>query len=388
MPRTRQVSMVDKSMDAQPRKGQGTRRKSASAGLALAGSAKSSGAKGSSRKIGAFVKSSGKTNRAKMVAGSHATRKAGTVATVAGWIQAVPQTQWPIPLGAEPSITPTILLNAIMMWLTENRARQVSPKIDEKNMGSSAKAFREYALQLSKLESCFTLAGIITRTTAEELIEPRDEHKAQQTGKGIWYYVSKEAVRVLLAFQKTAAEVYKESGIDAPLLQTLVTRIADTVVKKIAVCLHRIQCSDQDDERTLSVEEMEDATNIGGYLLDHVMETWKCALQKSQVENARKVLDLVRRKGWSVFSAGECIRSLKGRHIPNVEVLNKALEVLMEHGYIRSLSLRGKNGRSMVRYELNPVFVQGRMDTRTSKVCDKGRRLCPSGSCRKLQARG
>lgn len=310
-----------------------------------------------------------------MVAGSRTTRQAGTVATVAGWTT-------PIPFAAESNTQPSRffnIVNPIREWLEKawfEKSREGEPRI-------SVEAFGEHALQFSELEKSLAVAAHFTRTVADALAEAEDQHGTLQEGVG--FSLTKEAKQIWLAYQDSVAKTHEGK---APVLQALLLRIADIAVGKIAACFHVIRFLGRNDERVVSAEEMVQAMKIGDILLDHALETWESTLQKRQAEQAEKVLDLVRREGWTVFSAGDCAHFLKGRLFPSIEPLNETLDILVEHGYIRPLSLKGKNGRSMVRYELNPVLVQGRMDTRISKVCDKGRRLCPSGSCRKLQARG
>ena len=80
--------------------------------------------------------------------------------------------------------------------------------------------------------------------------------------------------------------------------------------------------------------------------------------QDTPEETARKVLGLVTRKSWSVFSARDCYQLLKGQPpFRTMKPLKEALETLIERGYIRTVSVKGRNGRAMKRYELNPALV-------------------------------
>ena len=102
------------------------------------------------------------------------------------------------------------------------------------------------------------------------------------------------------------------------------------------------------------------ALELGDVLIKHAQEAWS-KLKKAQSEAPEKVLALVLRKGWTVFSARDCYQSLR-RQLPfySMKPVNRAIASLMEYGCIRPISMKGKNGRAMVRYELNPAPQQSR----------------------------
>ena len=112
---------------------------------------------------------------------------------------------------------------------------------------------------------------------------------------------------------------------------------------------------------------MEQALALGDLLFEHAKAAFGLMLQASPAEAAGKVLDLVTRNSWSVFSARECFQSLRGQALfRTMKPLNTALEALIEHGYIRTITVKGKRGRAMERFELNPAVAN------TSNAGDAG----------------
>ena len=147
-------------------------------------------------------------------------------------------------------------------------------------------------------------------------------------------------------------------GLDTS-LQEWTTRLASDFVGRIAALFHLVACADPRTDLVISSEEMEQALSLGDLLFEHARAAFGLMLQNSPEETASKVLDLVTRNNWSVFSARECFQSLRGQALfRTMKPLNSALEALMEHGYIRTISVPGKSGKLMERFELNPAVVQ------------------------------
>lgn len=128
---------------------------------------------------------------------------------------------------------------------------------------------------------------------------------------------------------------------------------------EIAMLFHFMSYSCPQNRLVISAEDMARALELGDVLIEHAQEAWS-KLKKAQSEAPRKVLALVLRKGWPVFSARDCYQSLR-RQLPfySMKPMNKALATLMKYGCIHPISMKGKNGRAMVRYELTPAPQQG-----------------------------
>lgn len=173
------------------------------------------------------------------------------------------------------------------------------------------------------------------------------------------FTLSQGAGRMLVVFQDKVTRLCLENEFNAS-LQDWIIRVARDVMVEIALLFHLMASSDPRNRGVVSADAMARALELGDVLIKHAQEAWS-KLKQSQSEAPEKVLDLVLRKGWTVFSARDCYQSLK-RQLPfySITPVNKALATLMEYGCIRPISMKGKNGRAMVRYELNPAPQQGR----------------------------
>lgn len=167
-------------------------------------------------------------------------------------------------------------------------------------------------------------------------------------------------------YQKRADRLCQ--GLAAP-MQEWTTIFASDVVGRIAALFHLVSCDNPRTNLVISAEEMAQALALGDLLFEHARAAFALMLQDNPEDSARKVLDAVSSSGWSVFSARECFQSLKGQGcFRTMKPLNTALEALIEHGYIRTISVPGKSGRPMVRYELNPAVVQTQSNSGTAAV--------------------
>lgn len=167
-------------------------------------------------------------------------------------------------------------------------------------------------------------------------------------------------------YQKRADRLCQ--GLAAP-MQEWTTIFASDVVGRIAALFHLVSCDNPRTNLVISADEMAQALSLGDILFEHAKAAFALMLQDNPEDSARKVLDAVSSSGWSVFSARECFQSLKGQGcFRTMKPLNTALEALIEHGYIRTISVPGKSGRPMVRYELNPAVVQTQSNSGTAAV--------------------
>lgn len=171
------------------------------------------------------------------------------------------------------------------------------------------------------------------------------------------FNLSQGAERMLVVFQDKVTRLCLENEFNAS-LQDWIIRVARDVMVEIALLFHLMASSDPRNRRVVSADAMARALELGDVLIKHAQEAWS-KLKKAQSEAPEKVLALVLRKGWTVFSARDCYQSLK-RQLPfySITPVNKALATLMEYGCIRPISMKGKNGRAMVRYELTPAPQQ------------------------------
>ena len=171
------------------------------------------------------------------------------------------------------------------------------------------------------------------------------------------FNLSQGAERMLVVFQDKVTRLCLEKEFNAS-LQDWIIRVARDVMVEIAMLFHLMASSDPQNRLVISAEDMARALELGDVLIKHAQEAWS-KLKQSQSKAPRKVLDLVLRKGWTAFSARDCYQSLRRQLLfYSMKPVNKALATLMEYGCIRPISMKGKNGRAMVRYELTPAPQQ------------------------------
>lgn len=196
-----------------------------------------------------------------------------------------------------------------------------------------------------------------------------------EPGEAVTLTLSSDAELMWLDYQDRAER--RCQGLDAP-MQEWTIRFASEVVGRIAALFHLLSCADPKNDRTISSEQMAQALTLGDLLFEHAKAAFRLMRQDTPEETARKVLGLVTRKSWSVFSARDCYQLLKGQPpFRTMKPLNEALETLIEHGYIRTVSAKGRNGRAMKRYELNPAVVIKQEEAQATAALDRGGLTAP-----------
>lgn len=191
-----------------------------------------------------------------------------------------------------------------------------------------------------------------------------------EPGEAITLTLSSDAELMWLDYQDKAER--RCQGLDAP-MQEWTIRFASEVVGRIAALFHLLSCADPKNDRTISSEQMAQALTLGDLLFEHAKAAFRLMRQDTPEETAGKVLGLVTRKSWSLFSARDCYQLLKGQPpFRTMKPLNEALETLIERGYIRTVSVEGKNGRAMKRYELNPAVVIKQEEAQATAALDRG----------------
>lgn len=191
-----------------------------------------------------------------------------------------------------------------------------------------------------------------------------------EPGEAITLTLSSDAELMWLDYQDKAER--RCQGLDAP-MQEWTIRFASEVVGRIAALFHLLSCADPKNDRTISSEQMAQALTLGDLLFEHAKAAFRLMRQDTPEETAGKVLGLVTRKSWSLFSARDCYQLLKGQPpFRTMKPLNEALETLIERGYIRTVSVEGKNGRAMKRYELNPAVVIKQEEAQAADALDRG----------------
>lgn len=199
-----------------------------------------------------------------------------------------------------------------------------------------------------------------------------------EPGEAITLTLSSDAELMWLDYQDKAERLCHD--LDAS-MQEWTIRFASEVVGRIAALFHLLSCADPKNDRTISSEQMAQALTLGDLLFEHAKAAFRLMRQDTPEETAGKVLGLVTRKSWSVFSARDCYQLLKGQPpFRTMKPLKEALEALIERGYIRTVSVKGKNGRAMKRYELNPAVVIKQEEAQATAALDRGGITAPVGT--------
>ena len=317
---------------------------------------------------------------AKTGAMPHATKGSGTEDVEA---QSVRKGTNPAPLATKPGTVSDTLIRETVWQILDKRIcelpRDAVRAVLADEIGEAALV--AFAGQIYRIEERLRIMAAVSGTATDALTQSLrwgryalstagavDEAEALSTitfttkdnpEEGIALALAKDAEWMWLAYQDKAKRLCLENEFNVSLREWLAL-VARDVMGEIAMLFHFMSYSCPRNRRVISAEDMARALELGDVLIEHAQEAWS-KLKKAQSEAPRKVLALVLRKGWPVFSVRDCYQSLR-RQLPfySMKPMNKALASLVEQGCIRPISMKGKNGRAMVRYELNPVLQQGR----------------------------
>ena len=310
----------------------------------------------------------------------HAAKGPGTEASEA---QSVREGTNPDPLATKPDTVSDSLIREYAWKLIDQKIRKLPRDAVRAVLADEIgkAAFVAFAGQIYRIEERLRIMAAVSGTATDALTQSLrwghyalstagavDEAEALSTitfttkdnpEEGIALALAKDAEWMWLAYQDKAKRLCLENEFNVSLREWLAL-VARDVMGEIAMLFHFMSYSCPRNRRVISAEDMARALELGDVLIEHAQEAWS-KLKKAQSEAPRKVLALVLRKGWPVFSARDCYQSLR-RQLPfySIKPVNKALATLMEYGCIRPISMKGKNGRAMVRYELNPAPQQGR----------------------------
>jgi hypothetical protein len=108
----------------------------------------------------------------------------------------------------------------------------------------------------------------------------------------------------------------------------------------------------------IDVKTMLGAIAIGEYLIPHAKAAFFEMGADPSIDSARRILRWVSSKQISTFTRREAFNSLRGG-IQKVDELDQPLQMLVNHGYIRGVSLEhNRPGRKpSPTYEVNPLWL-------------------------------
>jgi hypothetical protein len=109
-------------------------------------------------------------------------------------------------------------------------------------------------------------------------------------------------------------------------------------------------------ERNISEETMNKAIELGNYFIEHAKMAFGCFNSNSEIEDAKYLLEVLKRKQIQKYKRQELWSTVKGK-FGTAEKFDSALIILAERGFLRAditKSLRGRNGMSI---ECHPDLI-------------------------------
>ena len=115
-------------------------------------------------------------------------------------------------------------------------------------------------------------------------------------------------------------------------------------------------------EVPISAKVMGAAIQLGRYAVAHALAAFGTCATDADTALAKKVLEVIREKGWVDFSKRELMRAARG---PDSKAFDQALMLLDDYGYIRKDILEREADLSAgrpaeVRWVVNPAVMEGR----------------------------
>lgn len=129
---------------------------------------------------------------------------------------------------------------------------------------------------------------------------------------------------------------------------------------RIAGILHLMDYSNiENNNMLISVETLEKAINISKYFLEHSKYAYAIMGVDKEMQKAKYILKKLEKQSQSQLKRHEIFKMSRNRDIHNVQDIEKALQILLDNGYIREIPIieEKRSGRkSDTLYELNPLY--------------------------------
>jgi len=132
-------------------------------------------------------------------------------------------------------------------------------------------------------------------------------------------------------------------------------------VARLAGLLHiasRIDHTDKPWEVAVSWKTMTHAIALGNYFKGHAKAAFAAMGADPRIASAKKAWASIFRQGCEEFSVRDLYQNVKGSRFKTVPELEKALDLLIELGYIREIHIPRRDGPGQppsLRYEVNPL---------------------------------
>ena len=131
-------------------------------------------------------------------------------------------------------------------------------------------------------------------------------------------------------------------------------------VCRVAGILHGLiyAASGNPAKAQIDIETMLGAISIGEYLIPHAKAAFFEMGSDPAIDLARRILDWVSCEQITEFTKREAFNAIRGS-IQKVDELEKPLEILINHGYIRDVSEshKGPGRKPSPKYKINPLWL-------------------------------
>ncbi|WP_049579108.1 YfjI family protein [Streptomyces sp. SBT349] len=164
-----------------------------------------------------------------------------------------------------------------------------------------------------------------------------------------------DADRVLIAFQERLEPQMKPRGA-LKHIEKWAGKLAGATAR-IAGLLHLAQHPDAAHARPVDIDTMNAAVTIGDYFTAHALAVFDAMGADPTTDRARALLDVFKANRWTEVSRRDLFSKLSRSEFATVADLEPAVQLLEDHGYLRTDSppRTGRRGRPPApRYVINP----------------------------------
>ena len=168
--------------------------------------------------------------------------------------------------------------------------------------------------------------------------------------------LSPEADAALVAYQKRQEPRLRERGGDLGHVGTWAGKLAGAACR-LAGLLHLGTHPDNGHTQPIDADTMSAAVQLSDYFTGHALAVFELMGADQTAARARTVLETLRANQWPEISKRDLMVKLSRSEFPTVADLDPALELLEEHGYVRSQPVQRPGGRGRPpspRYLIHP----------------------------------
>lgn len=128
---------------------------------------------------------------------------------------------------------------------------------------------------------------------------------------------------------------------------------------RLAGILHLMDYSNIDKDKLVTNKTLQNAITISKYFLEHAKSAYLLMGADKENQKAKYILKQLEKQTQSQLKRHEIFKMTRSANIHNVHDIEKALDLLVEYGYIRELPIIKKDGAGRkpdIVYELNPLY--------------------------------